>query len=272
MSTLKIEGGTAVITGAAGGIGAGLVREALRRGMRVLAADVQKERLDELAGDCSGDIRTTVCDVTRPESVEALAETAWKHFGAVDLLFNNAGIMETGFSWQIDAARWKRIVDINLLGIVNGLHAFVPRLQDNGRRAHIVNTASVGGFLASPLMSPYSATKFAVVGLTESLRGELEMIGADIGVSLLAPGPVLSQIFDANGGSDAAPAVQQFVGTMKSMLSQYGLAPDAFAARVFDGITQNRFWLIPQPEALDDALRQKCEDILARRNPVLPSF
>ena len=272
MNPLQIQGGVAVITGAAGGIGAGLVREALRRGMRVLAADVQAEKLAALAGDHKDHLRTAVCDVTQPASLDALADAAWNHFGGVDLLFNNAGIMETGFSWEIDAARWRRILDINVLGIVNGLRSFVPRLQGSGRRAHIVNTASVGGFLASPLMSPYSASKFAVVGLTESLRAELEMSGCDIGVSLLAPGPVLSQIFEHNGGANASVAVQQFVATMKSLLSQHGLAPDEFAMRVFDGIEQNRFWLIPQPEALDDALRQKCEDILARRNPVLPSF
>ncbi|TXH05964.1 MAG: SDR family NAD(P)-dependent oxidoreductase [Nevskiaceae bacterium] len=272
MSELRIKDGVAVVTGAASGIGAGLVRQALKLGMRVVAADVQADKLAALAAGLGDKVLPVTCDVTSPQSLAALAERAWSAFGGVDLLFNNAGIMNTGFIWEIDAQRWQRSLEVNVLGVVNGLRAFVPRLLKDGRRAHIVNTASVGGFLASPLMAPYSATKFAVVGLTESLRGELEMLGADIGVSLLAPGPVHSSIFDRPYGDDPSPAAQQFVATMRGMLDAHGLSPEAFAERVFAGIGQNQFWLIPQPETLDAALKQKCEDILARRNPVLPKF
>lgn len=271
-AALRIDGGVAVITGAASGIGSGLVRQALALGMRVVAADVQTERLHELAASLKGEVLTVTTDVTNPGALEDLAEKSWRAFGGVDLLFNNAGIMSTGFIWEIDAQRWQRSFEVNVFGVVNGLRAFVPRLLKDGRRAHIINTASVGGFLASPLMSPYSASKFAVVGLTESLRGEMEMLGTDIGVSLLAPGPVHSSIFDDPFGNVVSPAAQQFVETMRGMLAMHGLTPEVFAERVFDGIRNNQFWLIPQPEALDDALRQKCEDILARRNPVLPKF
>ncbi|HSW11844.1 MAG TPA: SDR family NAD(P)-dependent oxidoreductase [Solimonas sp.] len=272
MNPFVFEGRVAVVTGAASGIGTGLVREALRRGMRVVAADVQAERLREFVATLQGDVLAVPTDVTDADSVEALARRAWQHYGGVDLLFNNAGIMATGFSWQIEPARWRRSFEVNVHGIHNGLRAFVPRMLAAGKPAHIVNTASVGGFLASPLMSPYSATKFAVVALTESLRGELEMTGAPIGVSLLAPGPVISGIFDDPFGAQPEPAAQQFVELMRGMLQQNGLTPDAFAQRVFDGVAQGQFWLIPQPEALDDAFRQKAADVLARRNPVLPKF
>lgn len=270
--SVKLEGGVAVITGAASGIGSGLVRKALALGMRVVAADVQAERLRDFVATLHGEVIAVPTDVTDADSVEALAQRAWQTYGGVDLLFNNAGIMATGFSWQIEPTRWRKSFDVNVHGIIHGIRSFVPRLLDAGKPAHIVNTASVGGFLASPLMAPYSATKFAVVALTESLRGELEMLGAPIGVSLLAPGPVISGIFDDPFGAQVNPAVQQFVDLMRGMLQQNGLTPDQFAERVFEGIRQGQFWLIPQPEAFDEIFRQKAADVLARTNPVLPKF
>ena len=140
-------------------------------------------------------------------------------------------------------------------GVLHGIRSFVPRLLKAGRPAHIVNTASVGGFLPSPLMAPYSVTKFAVVALSESLYGELQMLGAPIGVSLLAPGPVDTGIFNDPFGTHIPPAVQGFVETLRGMLSQHGLSPDAFAERVFEGLAKGQFWLLPQPEAIDEQLR-----------------
>ncbi|MGH8445165.1 MAG: SDR family NAD(P)-dependent oxidoreductase [Solimonas sp.] len=271
---LKIEGGVAVITGAASGIGMGLARHALKLGMRVVAADVAADKLAALVAELrgSGDIVAVPTDVTDATSVDALADAAWRHYGGVDLLFNNAGIMATGFSWQIDAARWRRTLDVNIGGVVNGVRAFVPRLLAAQRPAHIVNTASIGGFLASPLMAPYSASKFAVVALTESLRSEMEMLQAPVGVSLLAPGPVITGIFDDPFGGLVDPATEQFVAQMRAMTTQYGIAPEPFAERVFAALRDGLFWIIPQPEALDDALRAKTDGVLACRNPALPSW
>jgi short-subunit dehydrogenase len=181
--------------------------------------------------------------------------------------------MATGFSWEISHERFERAFAVNVHGVLNGTRSFVPRMLERNTPAHIVNTASVGGFLPSPLMSPYSATKFAVVALTESLQGELKMLGAPIGVSLLAPGPVHSAIFDDPFGATGERAeVRAFVDTMRGMLTAYGLTPDQFAERVFDGISQGNYWLIPQPETLDAALQHRTETILARRNPELPAF
>jgi len=271
-SAARIEGGVAVITGAASGIGSGLVRHALKLGMRVVAADVQAERLQAFVASLDGEVIAVPTDVTRPEAVEALAEAAWAAYGSVDLLFNNAGILTTGFSWEIEPERWRLSFEVNVHGMHLAIRSFVPRLLAAGRPAWIVNTASVGGFLASPLMAPYGATKFAVVALTESLRAELEMIGAPVGVSLLAPGPVHSGIFNDPFGAQADPASQQFVEVMRRMLQEHGLTPEPFAERVFAGIRERQFWLIPQPEAFDEPFRQKAADVLARRNPVLPKF
>ncbi|CAB3802104.1 1-deoxy-11-beta-hydroxypentalenate dehydrogenase [Paraburkholderia caffeinitolerans] len=272
-SSLRFDGGTAVITGAASGIGSGLARQAATLGMRVVLADLDPAALDAFAATLDTDVLCVPTDVSRPEAVEALAEAAWSRFGGVDLLFNNAGVMATGFSWEITPERFEHSFAVNVHGVMNGIRSFVPRMLARNLPARVVNTASVGGFLPSPMMSPYSATKFAVVALTESLYGELKMLGSPIGVSLLAPGPVKSGIFnDPFGGSHDRPEVRGFVDTMRTMLDTYGLTPDAFAQRVFEGIREDRYWLIPQPEIIDGALQQRTESILAARNPVLPSY
>ena len=185
----------AVITGAAGGIGAGLAREAVRRGMQVVLADRDLAGVQAVADGIGAAATAVACDVTDPASCEALAEAAWAAHGQVDLLFNNAGVLSTGFIWEISPETWQHSLDVNIGGIVNGIRAFVPRLLAADRPARIINTASVGGFLPSPLMAPYSSTKFAAVALTESLAGELKLIKSKIEVSLLAPGPVKSGIF-----------------------------------------------------------------------------
>jgi NAD(P)-dependent dehydrogenase (short-subunit alcohol dehydrogenase family) len=266
----RFEGGVAVITGAASGIGTGLARRALALGMRVVLADVQEDALNAFAATLDGDVLAVPTDVADPASVERLAARAYERHGHVDLLFNNAGVLTTGFTWEIDPARWKRDLDINVNGVLNGLRSFMPRLLQAGRPAHIVNTASIGGFLPSPLMGPYSVSKFAVVALTESLRGELEILKAPIGVSLLAPGPVKTGIFNAPFSNDAGAAARAFVDNLRAMLDQHGMTPDAFAEPVFAGIEAGQYWLIPQPEAFEAPFRARNDDILARRTPKLP--
>jgi NAD(P)-dependent dehydrogenase (short-subunit alcohol dehydrogenase family) len=254
----------AVITGAASGIGAGLAREAARRGMRVVLADRNVEALSAVENEIGEAATAIPTDVTNASAVEALAEAVFQRHGAVDLLFNNAGVMTTGLSWEIPPEKWESSWKVNVEGILNGLRAFVPRMIAADRPARIINTASVGGFMPSPLMAPYSATKFAVVALTEALAGELKMLRTKIDVSLLAPGPVKSQIF-----RETPPeAALQFHGVMTSMLDQNGLEPDAFAALVFDGIMRGDYWIIPQPEALDEGFAAR-NDIITKRSPPL---
>jgi NADP-dependent 3-hydroxy acid dehydrogenase YdfG len=253
----------AVITGAASGIGAGLARECVRRGMKVVLADRDAKKLDAVAAGLAGHALAVPTDVTDPAALEALAGAAYAGFGQVDLLFNNAGVMTTGLSWEISAQAWRQALDINIGGIVNGLRAFVPRLVAAGRPARIVNTASVGGFLPSPLMAPYSATKFAVVALSESLAGELAMLKSPVGVSLLAPGPVKSDIFHVQ----PTAASRAFVDQMSAMLEAHGLTADQFAPLVLDAVDRGDYWIIPQPEALDAGWQARNEAIAARRAP-----
>lgn len=271
-TAFRFQGGVAVITGAASGIGTGLVRKALALDMRVVLADVRADALNAFAKTLKGEVLAVPTDVSDPASVEALAQRAWDTYGRVDLLFNNAGVMATGFSWEIEPERWRRSFGVNVFGILNGIRSFVPRMLKAGTPAHIVNTSSIGGFLPSPMMAPYSATKFAVVGLTESLYGEMKILQAPIGVSLLAPGPVKTGIFDDPFGAKVPPAAQQIVDLLRAMLAAQGLTPDEFAERVFAGVDRGDFWLLPQPESVDDLLKLRVDTILARRNPELPEL
>lgn len=264
---LRIKGGVAVITGAASGIGTGLARKALAEGMRVVLADIQADQLQEFAATLTGEVLAVPTDVASAASVQTLAQKAYAAFGSVDLLFNNAGVMATGFSWEIEPERWARSLDVNIKGIMHGIHAFVPRMLEAGRPAHIVNTASIGGFLPSPLMAPYSATKAAAVAMTESLQTELRMINAPIGVSLLAPGPVTSAIFQDPFGKTTGPAEEKFVAMLRDMLTSNGMSPDTLADFVFAGIRNGDYWLLPHPEAVDEPLKQRTDMILGRRAP-----
>lgn len=253
----------AVITGAASGIGAGLAREAARRGMKLVLADRDDEALEAVARSIGDAAMAVPTDVRDPASVEALAARAFSAHGAVDMLFNNAGVMATGLSWEIPAEKWQQAIDVNIAGIANGLRAFVPRLLAADRPARIVNTASIGGFLPSPLMAPYSATKFAVVALTEALAGELAGLGSKIHVSLLAPGPVKSGIFREAPAAGAA----DFHKAMAGLLETNGLTPDAFAPLVFDAVARGDYWIIPQPEMFDAAFAARNDMIAARQPP-----
>ncbi|OAN66664.1 SDR family oxidoreductase [Sphingomonas sp. TDK1] len=257
----------AVITGAASGIGAGLAREAARRGVRLLLADRDQDRLRAVAGELP-DAESLAVDVTDPAAVDALAARA-AAMGGADLLFNNAGVMTTGLSWEIPADAWDRAMAINIGGVLNGLRSFVPQMIARGTACRIINTASVGGFLPSPLMAPYSVTKFGVVALTESLKLELAMLGAPVAVSLLAPGPVHSEIFADPFAGAVQPATEQFVAAMRDLLRVNGIDADTFAARVFDAIERGDYWIIPQPEALDPALDARHAMIRDRRAPDL---
>lgn len=253
----------AVITGAASGIGAGLAREAARRGMKLVLADRDAARLDEVAASIGVAALAVPVDVTDPSALEALADAAFAAHGQVDLLFNNAGVLSTGLSWEIPADRWQMSLDVNIGGIVNALRAFVPRLIAADRPARIINTASVGGFLPAPLMAPYSATKFAVVALTESLAGELSMLGSKVQVSLLAPGPVKSDIFRETPNE----ASKGFHDAMTGLLDANGLTPDEFAPLVLDAVDRGDYYIIPQPEALDDGFAARNAAITARQAP-----
>ncbi|WP_086823053.1 SDR family NAD(P)-dependent oxidoreductase [Streptomyces sp. NRRL B-24572] len=267
------SGRTAVITGASSGIGAGLARHAAGLGMKLVLADIAAERLAEFAGELSAtgaEVTAVVTDVSEPASVEALADTAYTRHGAVDLLVNNAGIMAMGYSWEIPAERWDAMLRVNIGGYVNGIRAFVPRMLERGEKAWVVNVSSIGGMLPSPLMAPYSVTKFGTLALTESLYYEMRMKGAPIQVSVVTPGSVKSEIFRAaRPGETAPPEIAAFGDQLQAMADEHGLTPEEHAERVFEMVAEGKYWAIPQPEQLFPALQPRTDMILGQENPRL---
>jgi NADP-dependent 3-hydroxy acid dehydrogenase YdfG len=254
---------TCVITGAASGIGAGLARHAASLGMNLVLADWDETSLNALAGTLNVETLALPTDVRNEAAVHALAKAAYDRFGNVDLLFNNAGVLSSGLTWEIDAATWQRSLDVNIGGVVNIIRAFVPRLIAADRPARIINTSSLGGFLTSPFMSPYSATKFAIVAISEALAAELAAIDSKVQVSLLAPGPVKSAIMDEQAPAQTA----DFMDMLRGMNDENGMSPEQLAEIVFCAVERGDYWIFPHPEMLDAPLRNRTEMILERRSP-----
>ncbi|MFF8834744.1 SDR family NAD(P)-dependent oxidoreductase [Streptomyces sp. NPDC015130] len=270
----RVFGGrTAVVTGASSGIGAGLARHAAGLGMKLVLADIAAERLAAFAEELratGAEVEAVVTDVAVPASVEALADHAYTSFGAVDLLVNNAGIMAMGYSWEIPAERWDAMLRVNIGGYVNGIRAFVPRMLERGEKAWVVNVSSIGGMLPSPLMAPYSVTKFGTLALTESLHHEMLMKGAPIQVSVVTPGSVKSEIFRAaRPGEDTPPEIAAFNDHLQTLADEHGLTPEEHAERVFEMVAEGKYWAIPQPEQLFPALQPRTDMILNQVNPRL---
>jgi short-subunit dehydrogenase len=260
------QGPVAVITGAASGIGRGLAEQAAARGMRLVLADRDAAGLKALCDELQGrGVQAIACvtDVGDAKQVERLRDQAVEQFGGVDMLFNNAGVMQTGFSWDITEAQWQRMLNVNLNGVINGIRSFVPLLLRQGRPAHVINTASLAGLVSSPLMAPYNVTKQAVVALSETLHYELAMIGAPVSVSVLCPGPVASEIMASNQVVDTAGS--DFSQLLDSTIRQ-GMTPAQLATQVFAAIEEKRFWILPH-KGFKPALERRVQSILGETNP-----
>lgn len=253
----------AVITGAASGIGAGLARQAASVGMKLVLADWDEAALTNVADSLPSEVLAVPTDVRDEAAVQSLAEAALERFGEIDLVFNNAGVLSSGLTWEIDSATWQRALDINIGGVMNVIRAFVPKLIAADRPARIINTSSLGGFLTSPFMSPYSATKFAIVAISEALAGELAAQRSKVQVSLLAPGPVKSAIMDEK----APPQTAEFMDMLRGMNDENGMTPGELAKLVFEAIERGEYWIFPHPDMLDTGLRDRTKMILERRQP-----
>ncbi|HQI80986.1 MAG TPA: SDR family NAD(P)-dependent oxidoreductase [Deltaproteobacteria bacterium] len=244
MGMKNLQGRTAVVTGAASGIGRELARALAREGCIVLLADINEAGLEqtlELVKQAGGSGETFVCDVSRLDDVTKMADHCCKTWGRVDLLVNNAGVASTGFVGDIPIQDWEWIVSINFWGVVYGCHAFVPGMKRQGS-GHIVNVASAAGILSSPEMAPYNATKAAVISISETLKGELAPY--NIGVTVLCPTYVKTDLLER----------MRFTDEFQRKCSTTGMAnarwsPDRIARLVVDAVKKNRMYLVPQPAA-----------------------
>ena len=169
-------GKVAVVTGAGSGIGAALAKGFAAREMRVVCADIDSGAAQETATAIGESAFAVATDVADPESVAALAETAFDRLGQVDVLFNNAGVFQGGLSWERSLEDWHWTFGVNVFGIIHGIKSFVPRMIAQGTEGHVVNTASVAAFVAGPTSGPYVVSKCAAFSLTESLALDLSLI------------------------------------------------------------------------------------------------
>ncbi len=269
----QLEGKVAVVTGGASGIGLALASRFARGGMQVVVADVERAALDQateaLVDEFGADnVAGVLTDVRDEGAVDALAAAAFERFGTVHVLCNNAGVGVGGLAWTVPADRWRWIVDVNLLGVANGIRKFVPRMIEQGE-GHVVNSASAAGILTGPGMSPYFATKHAVVALSESLHFDLQLTGAAIGVSVLCPEWVRTNIAESerNRPDDVAPLEEpegmdaDVVRAFMRGLVDSGLDPAVVADQVLDAVRTGRFWILTHPGTL--ATAQKRWDAIA---------
>ena len=267
-----LGGGVAVITGAAGGIGEGLAHVAADVGMRLVLADIAEDRLhkvaDELAATGS-EVLAVTTDVTNAAALDHLADEAYERFGEVRLLINNAGIEALGFTWELSADQWNRVIDINILGVIHGARAFAGRMIAAGQPGFIVNVASIGGLSMMPLQTPYILSKHAVLSFSECLYLEMEQVKAPIRVSAVLPGPVATRIFeDAPGGSNPQ-SIGYHRAVMAAALSEHGMTPTDAARMILDQVAEGKFWVSPHPEMMQESAGRRAAHLAALATPTL---
>ncbi len=279
----EFGGKTAVVTGAASGIGLGLAGRFASAGMQVVLADIEEEPLKRAVRELeqSGHrVLGVVTDTMRRESLEALAERAIDEFGKVHVLCNNAGVASRGDAgrgtavWEVPNPDWQWVLGVNFWGVLYGLQVFVPRMLEHGEEGHIVNTASLAGLM--PGWGAYGVSKHGVLVLSEGLYRNLKDRGANISASVLCPGFVNTRIFDAERsrpkelGSELSQPDEGSLAAATAMLAR-GKQPAEVADVVFESIREDRFYILPHP-AWDDAVRGRVEHVLARAAPLTLDF
>ncbi|HEX4017504.1 MAG TPA: SDR family NAD(P)-dependent oxidoreductase [Frankiaceae bacterium] len=264
----------AVVTGAASGIGRGLVQRCAQAGMRVVASDVEAGALEETvaAAGADGSVIGVVTDVSDGAAVDALAQRAYDTFGAVHLLCNNAGVFQAGVLWDRTVADWEWVLGVNVWGIIHGIRAFVPRMIAAGEPGHVVNTSSLAGVVSNAYSGPYTTSKFAALGLTECLAHDLAAANAPIGASVLIPGAVNTRIADSTrnrpdafaDGLGAPDAV--FVDQALAKQSETGADPLDVADLVLNAVRAGQF-LIPTSPGYSTQITHRAEALLALTAP-----
>jgi NAD(P)-dependent dehydrogenase (short-subunit alcohol dehydrogenase family) len=281
-----LQGGIAVITGAASGFGLEASRIAARRGMRIVMADVQADALDAARHEIEGlgaQVLALRVDVARASEVEALATATVERFGTPNFVFNNAGVGAGGLIWEHTVKDWEWVLGVNLMGVVHGVRAFTPLMlaaaeADPGWHGHIVNTASMAGLVTMPNMGAYNVSKSAVVSLSETLYQDLALVTDQVHAHLLCPFFVPTGITQSqrNRPPDAAdpgllPTRSQLVSqamTDKAVASGRVTAAQV-AQLVFDACAEHRFYIYSHPKSLA-GVQTRLQDILSARNPSDP--
>jgi NAD(P)-dependent dehydrogenase (short-subunit alcohol dehydrogenase family) len=254
----ELAGKTAFVTGGASGIGLGLGAAFAQAGMKVMLADIETDALAEAVKslhDFGPNVRGVACDVADPVSVERAAKASFQAFGNVHVVCNNAGVAAAGGIDNISLDNWRWVLDVNLMGVLHGIRTFLPHIRAHGEGGHIVNTASMAGMNSGLGFSPYVASKFAVVGMSEGLATQLKPFG--IGVTVLCPGYVRTRIGESGRnrpqryGATQTPDPASPAGLLIAQIAerlQSGLDPSDVAARVLAAIREEELYVFTHPE------------------------
>jgi NAD(P)-dependent dehydrogenase (short-subunit alcohol dehydrogenase family) len=272
----------AVITGGASGLGREFANSAARLGMKLVLADVQQDMLDQAKAELEGqgaEVLAMLCDVRKGEQLQALADATMARFGAVHLLFNNAGVGSGGLIWENSVADWEWVMGVNVWGVIHGVRIFTKLMlecakADPAFEGHIVNTASMAGLLNAPTMGVYNVSKHAVVSLSETLYHDLALVEAPIGASVLCPYfvPTGISMSHRNRPDDVkmteGPTASQRVAqamTVKAVESGKVSAADV-AAITFKAIRDGQFYIYSHPQALGN-VAERMDGIVHQKNP-----
>lgn len=281
----ELSGRTAVITGAASGIGRAMAHRFGAADMNLVLGDVESDALDaattELA-DAGYEVTAMQIDVRDLDGIRAFERFARESFGNVHLLCNNAGVGAGGpVSDPDNLDLWKWTIDINLWGVIYGCKVFMQAMLEHGEECHIVNTASMAGHLSAPMMGPYNISKYGVVALSETMSKEMAMMQTNLGVSVLCPAFVQTKIAssDRNLPDDIKeahgrdPEVDDPTGTQSAIerLVASGIPAADVADAVHDAVVNNEFWILTHEEA-KASITERARQIVEGINPPLTGF
>ena len=278
-----LEGKTAVVTGAASGIGLGMVEAFASRGMKVVMADVEADPLNaqaERLTRANFEVVAIPTDVSAYEGVEALAAAAKARFGAVHVLCNNAGVSGGGAGkpiWAQTQKDWDWVMGVNFWGVVYGMRAFIPDMIAHGEAGHVVNTSSILG-LTTGSGSIYGVSKHAVARLTEGLYFDLKAAGAKIGATVLCPGMIATNIItsarnrpealtEAPDGNEAARAAM--IAAMDERFKTQGMAPRQVGELVAQAVLDDQFYVLTHAENMV-GVERRFGDLVNLRDPTQP--
>ncbi len=271
----------AVITGGASGFGREFAIIGARLGMKLVLADVQQDALDKTRAELEAQgaqVLAMRCDVRHAEEVQALADATMEKFGAVHLVFNNAGVGSGGLIWENTQADWDWVIGVNLWGVIHGVRIFTNLMLECAKKdpqfeGHIVNTASMAGMLNAPTMGVYNVSKHAVVSLSESLYQDLKLVEAPIGASVLCPYFVPTGISQSHRNrpedvpGSAPTASQRAAQAMSDKAVNSGkVTAEEVAENTFKAIAEEQFYIFSHPGALGN-VQERMEDIVLQRNP-----
>ena len=275
---------TAVLTGAGSGFGLECARIAAKRGMNIVMVDVQQDALDKAVAEITGmgaQVLAMRVDVSKADAMKALADAVLARFGAPHFVFNNAGVGSGGLIWESSLLDWKWVMDVNVMGVVHGVHFFTQMMLDAAKKdaayqGHIVNTASMAGLLNPPNMGVYNVSKSAVVSLTETLYQDLRLVTDQISASVLCPFFVPTNINQSQRNRPAELAggkltKSQLIGQAQSdkAVGSGKLTAADVANAVFAALEADQFYIYSHPHALA-GVQDRMEDLVMIRNPTDP--